>query len=134
MEYKRPRPLRTIPPDGGQAAWRAAEGAVHRHILQQGYQPVARNVRSRYGELDIVARDGDAMVFLEVKARRGSDALLAGSASVDPRKRARLRCMAAWYLGATGMPANTVCRFDVALVILDSDGRPAAVQVFQDAF
>jgi putative endonuclease len=111
-----------------------AEGAVHRHILQQGYQPVARNVRSRYGEVDIVARDGDAMVFLEVKARRGTDAVLAGSASVDLRKRTRLRRMAVWYLCATGMPSDTVCRFDVAVVILDDDGRPAAVQVFQDAF
>lgn len=115
-------------------AWRAAESAAHRHLLQQGYLPMARNVRSRYGEIDIVARDGDVLAFIEVKARRGAEATRAGAEAVDRRKQLRMRRLALWYLRESGHPSDCLCRFDVALVTLGSCGAPVAVDVLKDAF
>jgi putative endonuclease len=115
-------------------AWRAAETAAHRHILQLGYQPVARNVRSRYGEIDIVAKDGETMTFIEVKARRGSAAIQRAGEAVDLRKQHRLRRLALSYLKDTGRPVDTVCRFDVVIVKLDRLGQPADVDILRDAF
>lgn len=58
---------------------------------------VARNVRSRFGEVDLVADDGDTLVFVEVRTRR-STAYATAEESAMPRKRARLGKTAALYL------------------------------------
>ncbi|MDP2872721.1 MAG: YraN family protein [Bacillota bacterium] len=113
---------------------RAAEDAAHRLLLEQGYVPVARNVRCRFGEIDLVARESGAVVFVEIKSRRGDrDGLKAGSA-VDACKRGRLRGLAAWYLAHEGLDPETICRFDVVVVSLSGSGRPVAASVIQDAF
>jgi putative endonuclease len=89
---------------------RAGEDAAAALLEAHGYRIVARNVRLPGGEIDIVARDGDTVVFVEVKARGGASY---GSAvrAVDARKRAKLRAVAADWLQIAAPRAQA--RFDV---------------------
>lgn len=79
-------------------------------LVEQGYRIVARNVRTRGGEIDIVARDGETLCFLEVKARAGADYGPA-IAAVTPAKQRRLARAATAYL--VHRQADGPCRFDV---------------------
>ncbi len=81
--------------------------------MAAGLVPVARNLRYKVGELDLVMRDGATLVFVEVRARR-SLAFGGAAASVDARKQMRLRRAAQCYLQAAfGQRAWPACRFDV---------------------
>jgi len=92
-----------------------------------GLRILARNWRCRVGEIDLVAVDGDTLVFAEVRLRRG--AAFGGAAeSVTAAKRARLVAAARHYLA--GRP-QVACRFDVLLLDALS---PARVQWIRDAF
>ena len=78
-----------------------------------GLRIVARNYRTRFGEIDIVARDGDCLVFVEVRLRAHSR--FGGAVeSVDPRKRSRLASAAQLYLMQTR--SRLACRFDVIAI------------------
>jgi putative endonuclease len=89
---------------------RAGEDAAAALLEAHGYRIVGRNVRLPGGELDIIARDGETVVFVEVKARAGATY---GSAvrAVDARKRARLRALASDWLQIAAPRARA--RFDV---------------------
>ena len=95
---------------GGAARGRAGEAAAARYLESIGFRILRRNARGPGGEIDIMARDGPVLVFVEVKARGGRTF---GSAlgAVDARKRARIRTLAADYLQF--FPAATEVRFDV---------------------
>ena len=101
-----------------QAAGSAAEGAAARFLARQGLEIVARNFRTRLGEIDLVARDGATLVFVEVRMR-SSTQFGGGAESITPRKRARLVAAARQYLAR--LRREPPCRFDV--VTLDS-GSP----------
>jgi putative endonuclease len=89
---------------------RAGEDAAVALLEANGYRIVARNVRLPGGEIDVIAREGDVVVFVEVKARAGSSFGSALSA-VDARKRATLRALASDWLQ---IAAPRACaRFDV---------------------
>ena len=90
----------------------AAESIAFDFLVARGLQPVARNVSSKVGEIDLIMRDGDELVFVEVRARSSSD-YGGAAASVGPVKQSRVRRAAQrWLLGRYGdrWPA---CRFDV---------------------
>ncbi|MBV8370729.1 MAG: YraN family protein [Candidatus Eremiobacteraeota bacterium] len=89
---------------------RAGEDAAAALLEAHGYRIVGRNVRLPGGELDIIARDGDTVVFVEVKARANA---AYGSAvrAVDARKRATLRALASDWLQIAAPRAQA--RFDV---------------------
>ena len=109
-------------------AW--GEDLALRFLTQRGYVLVERNYRTRYGELDLVVRDGDTLVFVEVKLRRGSgfgDPLEA----VTPHKQATIRSLAEQYL-SDREPAFETVRFDV-VGILVGKGAPRLRHV-EDAF
>jgi len=107
---------------------RAAEALAEAHLRAHGLAIVERNVHSRHGELDIVARDGATVVFVEVRLRRPGRFGDAAD-SITPAKRARLVAAAREYLA--GMPRTPECRFDVVLL----DGLdPSRVVWLPDAF
>ena len=81
-------------------------------LQQQGRQILERNFRARTGEIDIIARDGGTLVFIEVRARRHS-AYAGAAASVTRGKQRRLLNTAALYLRARPSLAQAACRFDV---------------------
>jgi putative endonuclease len=90
-----------------------AEDAACGILRQNGYLIVARNWRTRLGESDIVARDGDILVFVEVKARSGTG-FGGAEAAVDTAKRRRLVATARAFLAATG--CELASRFDVVAI------------------
>jgi putative endonuclease len=99
-----------------------AEQRAARVLEVTGLRVVERNVRFRGGEIDLVCRDGDVWVFVEVKARRpGWDA--GGAAAVSWHKRRRLVMLSQLYLKSHGLRDVRV-RFDVVEVTLD-DRQPA---------
>jgi putative endonuclease len=87
------------------------------YLRRQGMTVVATNLRSRLGELDILARDGGTLVFVEVKARRAG-AADPPQAAVGLRKRTRLVRLALGYLAAHRL-GERPCRFDVVAVTFD---------------
>ena len=94
----------------------AAERVVETYLLAQGLRMVARNWRSRYGEIDLICADAGTLVFVEVRSRRVSRF---GSAaeSITAHKQARLVATAQAYLGS--LKRVPPCRFDA--VLLDGD-------------
>ncbi|MCX7750129.1 MAG: YraN family protein [Candidatus Bipolaricaulota bacterium] len=101
-----------------------AEELACQHLRAQGMRIVARNWRWRGGEVDIVARDGEALVFVEVKARR-DDLHGAPEEAVTPGKREKLWRTALAFLGGR---AEIPVRFDVVAV------GPGGVRHIRDAF
>lgn len=83
------------------------------YLEQQGLRHLASNVRCKRGELDLVMRDGDTLVFIEVRFR-ASARFGGAAASIDPRKQARLSAAAAYYLQRH--PVALPCRFDVVAI------------------
>lgn len=108
-----------------------AESEAERYLRRKGYRILERNVRSPNGELDLVARSGDVLVFVEVKARRSS-AYGGASYAVDGRKQARLVRLAAQYLVRHRLRA-VPCRFDVVLCTGGTVG-PNAIEHIENAF
>ena len=116
--------------DTGDAGERLAAAWLRR---EKGFRIVARNWRSprdRRDELDLVARDGDVLVFVEVKVR-AADARVPGFHAVDARKKRVLRRAAETYLRGMRERPRTY-RFDVveiAMPVATSDGGGAAIVV-----
>ena len=102
-----------------------------RYLTDAGLTVLDRNWRSRRGELDVVARDGDALVFCEVKARRGTGYGVP-AAAVTADKQQRLRLLARAWLAAHDEHARDI-RFDVVAVLV-TRGRPARVTHLRAAF
>lgn len=99
----------------------AAEDAAFAHLLARGLAPIARNVRYRFGELDLVMRDGDTIAFIEVRYRRGNG-FGGAAASVDLAKRRKLARAAQAWLKANRAFAASPCRFDVVTAMPARDG------------
>jgi putative endonuclease len=101
------------------------------YLARRGFEILARNLRSRLGEIDLIAREGRTLVFVEVKARRGRSGD-PPQAAVDGRKQARLARLAAAYL-ARERAGDRACRFDVVAVTLEAEGA-ARIEHFPGAF
>ena len=124
-----------------QGLGRAAERLAASRLAAEGYSILARNARIRTGELrgeiDLIALDGDALVFVEVKAGRTGARLgpERPALAVGPRKRLRLRRLAgAWLAEAGALPRFNALRFDVIGMRVDSSGRLAAYEHLRAAF
>jgi putative endonuclease len=100
-------------------------------LERRGYAILERRYRTRIGEIDIVARDGDVLVFVEVKTRRSSR-FGQPTEAVTVAKRRRVALMAADYL-ARRRPRDSPCRFDVVAVTIGEHGPPC-VDVIPGAF
>ncbi|MCA9424445.1 MAG: ribonuclease HII [Candidatus Omnitrophica bacterium] len=89
------------------------EEVVDRFLVQRGYNILERNYHGARGEIDLIARDGETLVFIEVKMRRGGD-YGSGIEAIDPRKMNRVATTALEYLSLLDREEN--CRFDVVTV------------------
>jgi putative endonuclease len=90
---------------------------------------ITRNYRTSQGEVDLIARDGGTLVFVEVKARRRGDP----AEAVTPEKQRRLTRAALHFLRRHRL-LETPCRFDVVAVVWPDAGRAPAVEHLRDAF
>jgi len=95
------------------------EQAAKRHLQKQGLRFLTANYRSRHGEIDLIFRDADCLVFVEVKTR-SSEAWTRPAAAVNAAKRRRLSRTALAYLRQIKNPPVKI-RFDVVEVILEDD-------------
>jgi putative endonuclease len=114
------------------ALGRWGEDVAVRHLEAAGYEVLARNWRCREGELDIVARAGGALVFVEVKTRSGVGYGEPAEA-VDRRKARRLHVLAARWLAHSRPPGWHDLRFDVISVLRRSGAEPEVLHL-QGAF
>jgi putative endonuclease len=111
---------------------RAAEEAVACYLQGKGWEILGRNQRTPVGEIDLLCRQDNVVVVVEVKARstnRYGEALEA----VGPRKVRRLRAAAAWWMIERGWTPFRL-RFDVVAVELDGAGLPRSLSHLRDVF
>lgn len=106
-------------------AGQAAEDIAERLYVAQGAQIVARRFKTKDGEIDVIARLGGTLVFVEVKARK---TLETASVSISARQWARIEATALGYLQYAGLPMETEMRFDVVLV-----DRAGGAEIIEDA-
>jgi putative endonuclease len=112
---------------------RRGEALAAEHFERLGYCVLARNHRTRFGELDLVLTDGEALVFCEVKTRR----LGLGTPwdALGDVKRAQVRRMArAWLAEVKDRPRCPVVRFDAIGVTIDARGRLVRLDHEEAAF
>jgi putative endonuclease len=108
----------------------AGEALAARLLHRQGYRILATNYRTPLGEIDIIARERDTIVFVEVKARR-SLSFGHPKSAVTPQKQRKLSLLALYYLKTTGQ-SGARARFDV-VAISAAPERPE-VEIIRNAF
>ena len=119
--------IRTRPGERG----KAAESQACRFLADRGLEPIARNYRCRHGEIDLIMRDGRALVFVEVRYR-GNRRFAGGAETVDRRKQSKLVATAMHYLQSHPGAAAHPARFDV--VAIDAAHGEDQVEWIRNAF
>ncbi|MEJ2641274.1 MAG: YraN family protein [Desulfosarcinaceae bacterium] len=114
------------------AQWfgRSSEARAARYLRKQGYRILEVNYQHRLGEIDIIAEEGDTLVFVEVKARR-NPFLQTPKAAVTLRKQRKIVQVAQAYLKTAGHPLKRM-RFDV--VAISAHVTPPQVELIRHAF
>jgi len=126
-----------MPPDRRRDRGALGESVAAQHLERRGYRIVARNYRTRRGELDIVAADDRALVFCEVKTRvvGGVSGPSGPLDAIGPAKQRRLRTLATeWLANTDDRPRRRDLRFDAIGVTLGTDGRLLALEHLEGAF
>jgi putative endonuclease len=118
---------------------RHGEAIAAAHLRALGFQIVARNVRTRAGEIDVIAYGGGTLVFAEVKTRRVRDGMRLGHEPLEalrPRQRARLRRLAVSWLASTkgSRPRAHRIRFDAIGVLVDARGALRRLEHLEGAW
>jgi putative endonuclease len=113
-----------------QALGKIGEDLACGELERRGYAILARRYRRRGGELDIIARDGRTLVFVEVKTRDGLD-FGAGGEAVTALKRRRMASLAMDYMARHRL-TGCRCRFDV--VSIDFTAGGPVIEIYQNAF
>jgi putative endonuclease len=116
--------------DARQHLGKLGEDLACAELARRGYAILARRYRTRFGEIDIIARDNDVTVFVEVKTRTG-DEFGGGAAAVTAWKQRRITQMALDYLSRHGLH-DRPCRFDV--LVVDLTGDSSRIEVYAHAF
>lgn len=109
------------------------EALVANYLREKGVELVAHSYRCRYGEIDLIAKDGDCLCFVEVKTRTNTMMGLPRE-YVTPSKQAKLKKTALYYLASNDL--DCPARFDVAEVYADGQGSAAGARIeyLEDAF
>lgn len=102
------------------------------HLVREGYGILARNFRCRYGEIDIIAEDGQDLVFVEVKTRRGV-AYGRPEDAVTIQKQRKLIQVASYYLSLQAHPERS-WRIDVVAVQMSASGKLEEIRLYRHAF
>jgi putative endonuclease len=103
----------------------AGERTAEKHLVSRGYSILARNFRSRQGELDLIARKDGVIVFAEVKTRNNGQ-FESAAESITETKKQKLELMAETFLQDYSEEYES-CRFD-ALIVLPGDGKKTRIE------
>ncbi len=95
---------------------KAGETAAKYYLISKGYRIVETNYKKRYGEIDIIVRKGDTLIFVEVKTRKNAD-FGRGSEFVNAARQKRMRDVASVYLAECEEPLSV--RFDIIEVYME---------------
>lgn len=109
------------------------ERVACRYLRQHGYKILHQNFRCRLGEIDLIAREGGELVFIEVRTRRGT-AFGRAEESIGRTKQQKVKKVAQFYLVQQGTQEDFPCRFDVVTVDADQNGKPRKIHLFRGAF
>ncbi len=109
---------------------RRGEDEAIKYLERRGYKILMKNYRCRLGEIDVIATEGDTLVFVEVKTR-GGDEFGSGVESVDARKQRRIIAVSEVYMSENNLPDKAV-RYDV--VSIGREGSELSVELIKDAF
>lgn len=121
--------------DPGEPIGPAGERIAAEHLVALGYEIVERNYRTRWGELDIVARRGSILAFCEVKTRRAGGRAGGPLDAVSRSKQVRVRRMASsWLAQRRDRPYAQTVRFDAIGITVDGGGRLLALDHLEGAF
>ncbi len=120
-----------MPPDGRKQSGDAAEEAACEWLSGRGMRVERRNFRARGGEIDIVARQGDILVFAEVRFREGEE-FGSPEETIGPAKRRRVIAAAREYLSRLDPSTWREARFDVVAVV--GTGPAAVIRHYPGAF
>ncbi len=114
---------------------RRGEQLAAEHLGRLGYEIMECNFRTRWGELDIVARAGRTLAFCEVKTRRSDGRAGGPMDALGPAKRTQVRKMAThWLFERRDRPYADTIRFDAIGVTVDSAGRLVSLEHLEGAF
>ena len=103
------------------------ENLVAEELKSQGYEILEKNYRCRIGEIDLIAKEGETLVFVEVKYRR-NDKMGDPKEAVDQKKQKKISMTASYYLMRECGRMDNPCRFDVAAVLGEQ------IEVVKNAF
>ena len=121
-------------PDPRQVLGRLGEQLALEHFERLGYTLLARNHRTRFGELDLIMHGDQTLVFVEVKTRRATRGAVPWDA-LDARKQRQVRNMARAFLAdVPDRPAAGEIRFDAVGVVIDPRGRLVRLDHLEAAF
>ena len=96
------------------------EGVACDYLKNQGYEILERNYRCRFGEIDIIAREGDFLSFVEVKYRKGKGNGDPGEA-ISLKKQRTIHQVANYYYMKHGLSLDHAARFDAVLILGESE-------------
>ena len=119
------------PPLNGRKSGAYWEKTAESFLRTQGLVLLQRNFSSRFGEIDLIMKDDQTLVFVEVKYRR-NDHHGSGAEAVTFHKQGRISRTAAWYLAKNPDRAEWVCRFDV--ISIDPKKRDQGINWIKSAF
>jgi putative endonuclease len=106
---------------------RIGEGIAEQYLVKKGYEVITRNFSTRFGEIDLIMRDNDILVFVEVKAKKGLKFGLPEEMFTQS-KYAKVKRMATVYLQGKEVP----CRIDMVAVILDEMNTVSSVRHYEN--
>jgi putative endonuclease len=112
------------------AVGKAGEEAAVQYLCQHGYRILERNYRCRFGEIDLIARDGRTLAFVEVKTRRSQKYGPAAAAVTLEKQRHLIKASQVYLIQRK--KAAEFCRFDV--VTIEMDAQQPRIELIKDAF
>ena len=108
---------------------RLAETLASKALIEKGYIILGNNFSNRYGEIDIIAKDKDILVFVEVKAKKGVDFGMPEE-MISPGKLKRVKNMALIYMKGENLP----CRIDVVAVVLSKENNLVRLTHYENVY
>jgi putative endonuclease len=109
-----------------------SETAAVKYLKKKGYKIIERNFKTKYGEIDIIAKDGETIVFIEVKARKNQN-FGSPKESITYTKIKKISKSALFYLKSSKQ-MNKKARFDVAIIKSFDDSQKPDIELIKNAF
>lgn len=108
---------------------RLAEELATKALIEKGYDILESNFSNRFGEIDIIAKDKDILVFVEVKAKKGTEFGLPEE-MISPYKLRKVKNMATIYMKGGTLP----CRIDVIAIVLSQEGNLVRLTHYENVY